>query len=110
MQYDGVFCFKYSPRPNTPAIACRTRFRRRRSLARLAVLNERQREIQRANYSRHIGEVIEVMVEGYSRPRPDHGPDLAEQDAEFHRAGGQRPAVGGYVKVRVTQVVPEQPC
>jgi tRNA A37 methylthiotransferase MiaB len=36
---------------------------------RLQVLLDRQREIQRVNYSKQIGEVLEVMVEGANPAR-----------------------------------------
>ncbi|MGH9588648.1 MAG: tRNA (N6-isopentenyl adenosine(37)-C2)-methylthiotransferase MiaB, partial [Acidobacteriaceae bacterium] len=66
VQYDGVFAFKYSPRPNTPAVGMADSIAEGEKSTRLQVLLERQREIQRANYAKHIGEEIEVMVEGYN--------------------------------------------
>ena len=54
---------------------------------RLQVLLDRQREIQRVNYSKHIGEVIEVMVEGReSGARADFRPQQPEQAGEFYVA------------------------
>ena len=41
----------------------------RRKTRRLAILNEKQREIQRERYKRHIGQTIEVMVEGKNDAR-----------------------------------------
>src|SRR5439155_1695360 len=67
--YDGVFSFKYSPRPNTPAIRMTDSIPDAEKSKRLSILQERQREIQRVNYEKHIGKVLEVMVEGRNEAR-----------------------------------------
>src|SRR5690242_15414664 len=67
--YDGVFSFKYSPRPNTPAIRMSDSISDEEKSKRLTILQERQREIQRGNYEKHIGETLEVMVEGRNEVR-----------------------------------------
>src|SRR5262249_22929465 len=54
-QYDGVFSFKYSPRPNTPAISMADSIPDVEKSRRLQILQNRQREIQRANYEKKIG-------------------------------------------------------
>ncbi|HTW60609.1 MAG TPA: tRNA (N6-isopentenyl adenosine(37)-C2)-methylthiotransferase MiaB, partial [Terracidiphilus sp.] len=69
VQYDCVFAFKYSARPNTPALVMIDSIPEGEKSQRLQVLLDRQREIQRANYSRHIGEEMEVMVEGLNPAR-----------------------------------------
>ena len=69
VQYDGVFGFKYSPRPNTPALVMIDSIQDAEKSARLQVLLDRQREIQRANYDKHLGEEMEVMVEGMNPGR-----------------------------------------
>ena len=48
--YDGVFSFKYSPRPNTPAIRMSDSIPDEEKSKRLSILQERQREIQRSSY------------------------------------------------------------
>src|ERR1700760_3048558 len=50
--YDSVFGFKYSPRPNTPAIHMVDSIPEEVKVERLAILNARQRELQRTNYQR----------------------------------------------------------
>src|ERR1700751_5965543 len=60
--YDGVFSFKYSPRPNTPALQYADSISDAEKSRRLQVLQEHQREIQRHNYARHLGQKLEVMV------------------------------------------------
>jgi tRNA-2-methylthio-N6-dimethylallyladenosine synthase len=61
--YDAIFGFKYSPRPNTPAIHMHDSIPEDVKIARLAILNARQREIQRSNYERHLGQIMPIMVE-----------------------------------------------
>src|SRR5260221_4283626 len=68
-QGDGVFGFKFSPRPNTPAISMVDSIPDAEKSQRLQILQERQREIQRANYESRIGRIFEVMVEGKKKAR-----------------------------------------
>src|SRR5262249_8416954 len=69
VQYDGIFSFKYSPWPNTPALKMIDSIVEDEKSRRLAILQDRQKQIQRANYTKHIGEVLEVMVEGHNEAR-----------------------------------------
>ena len=68
VEYDCVFGFKYSARPNTPALLMIDSIPEVEKAHRLQVMLDRQREIQRINYSKHIGQIMEVMVEGRMRP------------------------------------------
>ena len=91
VQYDCVFAFKYSARPNTPALVMIDSIPDAEKSKRLQVLLDRQREIQRINYSKHIGEVMEVMVEGQNhRPRPDFHAQQPEQAGECHVGSAHR--------------------
>ena len=67
--YDGVFAFKYSPRPNTPSLQYADSIPDAEKSRRLQILQEHQREIQRVSYRRHVGQVLEVMVEGKNTAR-----------------------------------------
>src|ERR1700758_648385 len=73
VEYDGVFSFKYSPRPNTPALNRDDAIPDDEKSRRLAGLSERQRDIQKRRNQRHIGEVVEVMVEGRNEARKQWG-------------------------------------
>src|SRR6516164_2924901 len=64
VHFDGVFSFKYSPRPNTPALALDDAIPDAEKSRRLALLMERQRDIQKRRNQRHVGQLTEVMVEG----------------------------------------------
>ncbi len=67
--FDGVFAFKYSPRPNTPALQYADSIPDAEKSRRLQILMEHQRELQRVTYRRHVGQVLEVMVEGKNTAR-----------------------------------------
>jgi tRNA-2-methylthio-N6-dimethylallyladenosine synthase len=83
--YDGVFAFKYSPRPNTPAIHMADSIPDETKVQRLSILLDRQRELQRQSYARHMNEVMEVMVEGYNQQRGQvTSPQFAKQDRQLH--------------------------
>ena len=69
VEYDGVFSFKYSPRPNTPALGLEDAIPDEEKARRLALLMERQREIQKRRNQRHIGQRTQVIVEGRNEAR-----------------------------------------
>ncbi len=105
--YDGVFSFKYSPRPNTPALSMSDSISEPEKASRLAVLQEHQKTIQIRNYQRQIGEVVEVMVEGYNQGRGQIvGRSSQNKTVNFTSTAPIRPAPGAYVKARVTQSFP----
>ncbi len=107
VQYDCVFAFKYSARPNTPALVMIDSLPEAEKAARLQVLLDRQREIQRVNYSKHIGEVIEVMVEGANPARGQiAGRSSQNKPVNFTTAQPIAPAPGSYLRVRITGAHP----
>ena len=106
-KYDAVFAFKYSPRPNTPAIALEDAIPDEEKTRRLAILNEKQREIQRERYKRHIGLTIEAMVEGKNDARGQWiGRTSQNKTLNFTAVEGQNVSVGSYVQVLVTTSFP----
>ena len=105
--YDAIFAFKYSPRPNTPALVMIDSIPEVEKARRLQVLHDRQREIQRTAYERHIGELMELMVEGHSRLRAQVvGRSTQNKTVNFTTKSPILPALGSYVQVRVTQSFP----
>ena len=105
--YDAIFAFKYSPRPNTPALVMIDSISDEVKSARLQVLLERQRGIQRRNYARHIGEEMDVMVEGHNAQRGQViGRSSQNKTVNFTTAQPILPAAGSYVRVQVTQAFP----
>ena len=67
-EYDQVFSFKYSPRPNTAAGGWADSVPEEEKAARLTELQERQRAIQSRRNQALIGREFEVLVEGF-QPR-----------------------------------------
>jgi tRNA-2-methylthio-N6-dimethylallyladenosine synthase len=107
VQYDGVFAFKYSPRPNTPAVTMPDSIPDEEKFSRLQIMLEHQREIQRFNYAKHIGQEIEVMVEGHNPARGQViGRTSQNKTLNFTTQQPILPATGNYVQVRVINSFP----
>jgi len=107
VQYDGVFAFKYSPRPNTPSLSMPDSIPDEEKSKRLQILLERQREIQRTNYEKHLGQVLEVMVEGINAARGQVvGRTSQNKTLNFTTSQPIAPAPGVYLPVRVTKTIP----
>ena len=105
--YDAIFAFKYSPRPNTPAITMADSIPEEVKVKRLQILLDRQRETQRINYERHLGEVMELMIEGHNRQRNQViGRSTQNKTVNFSTTQPILPATGSYVSVRITQTFP----
>jgi tRNA-2-methylthio-N6-dimethylallyladenosine synthase len=67
VKFDGVFSFKYSPRPNTPASTMPDAIPEEEKSFRLGLLQEKQRVIQSETLQSLVGEVYEVHVDGKSK-------------------------------------------
>ncbi|MFZ1940114.1 MAG: tRNA (N6-isopentenyl adenosine(37)-C2)-methylthiotransferase MiaB [Terracidiphilus sp.] len=107
VEYDCVFAFKYSARPNTPALTMIDTVPEDDKANRLQVLLDRQREIQRANYTKQIGEVLEVMVEGVNPARGQiAGRSSQNKSVNFTSPQPIAPAPGSYLNVKITAAFP----
>src|SRR5579872_5867331 len=67
VQYDSLFGFKYSRRPNTAALALEDQISEEEKTRRLALVLEQQRTIQIRRNSELVGTVEEAFVEGYNQ-------------------------------------------
>jgi tRNA-2-methylthio-N6-dimethylallyladenosine synthase len=107
VEYDAIFGFKYSPRPNTPALSLEDAIPDEEKVRRLAVVNEKQREIQRRRYQRYLGSTLEVMVEGKNEARGQWiGRTSQNKVFNFTAPENAKPSVGEYVTVVTTAVFP----
>jgi tRNA-2-methylthio-N6-dimethylallyladenosine synthase len=107
VEYDGIFGFKYSPRPNTPALGLDDIIPDGEKTRRLAVLQEKQRQIQKRRNERHLNEVVEAMVEGRNEARKQWvGRTSQNKVLNFTAAEGAAPESGSYVFVRATASFP----
>jgi len=107
VEYDCVFGFKYSGRPNTQALTMIDSIPDVEKSQRLQVLLDRQREIQRINYAKHLGQVMEVMVEGLN-PARGQVVGRSSQNKPVNFTCGQliAPAPGSYQQVKITATHP----
>ncbi len=105
-RYDSMFSFKYSPRPNTPAIAYPDSIPDEEKSRRLAVLNARQKEISQANNRRHMGATVEAMVEGKNPARGQWVGRTSQNKVVNFTAPGAQLNNGEYVQVKVTATFP----
>ncbi len=67
VQYDSLFSFKYSRRPNTSALELADHVPEEEKSRRLAIVQEKQRAIQIRRNSEAVGTIEEAFVEGYNR-------------------------------------------
>jgi tRNA-2-methylthio-N6-dimethylallyladenosine synthase len=105
--YDGVFSFKYSPRPNTPALTLEDAIPDHEKARRLEILMAQQKEIQVKRNRDCIGRELQVMVEGHNEARGQWiGRTSQNKTLNFTAAPGVAPKIGSYVATRVTGAFP----
>jgi len=108
VQYDSLFSFKYSPRPNTAALAMEDKIPDEEKTRRLMILNEKQRAIQIRRNTELIGGVEEVLVEGRHEALGQWiGRTSQNRTLNFtHPDAGGASLLGQYIPVRVTRSGP----
>ncbi len=108
VQYDSLFSFKYSPRPNTAALQMEDRIPEEEKQRRLAILQEKQRAIQIKRNAELIGSIQEVMVEGRNQALGQWiGRTSSNRTLNFSGPDPQTAQlVGRYLQVRVTRSGP----
>jgi tRNA-2-methylthio-N6-dimethylallyladenosine synthase len=108
VEYDSLFSFKYSPRPNTPALALDKQVPEDEKGRRLTILQERQRAIQLRRNSGLIGSVRQVLVEGFNKATGQWiGRTSQNRTLNFTRpiSNGES-LLGKYLDVMVTRAGP----
>src|SRR5215469_16234458 len=105
VQYDGAFCFKYSPRPNTPSLKMEDAIPEEEKSRRLGILLEKQREIQRARNEKLLGKTFEVLVEGKSR-RESQWSGHTSANKVMNFTSQREESLGDYVRVKVVEALP----
>jgi tRNA-2-methylthio-N6-dimethylallyladenosine synthase len=104
-QYDGVFAFQYSPRPNTTSLHMDDVIPEQEKGRRLTVVQDRQREIQVARNNVLIGETFEVLVDGASR-KPGQWSGRTSSNRILNLSSPHSDLLGQYIQVRVTRAAP----
>jgi tRNA-2-methylthio-N6-dimethylallyladenosine synthase len=106
VEYDSLFAFKYSPRPNTPAMRFEDHISEEEKTRRIVILNERQRAIQIRRNAGRIGALEEVHVEGRHQAL-QQWIGRTEHNQTLNFSGRDTEALQGtYVPVRVTRAGP----
>ena len=108
VQYDSLFSFKYSPRPNTAALHMEDRIPEEEKSRRLAIVQEKQRAIQIRRNADLVGTIQEVLVEGRNTALNQWvGHTTCHRTLNFsHTAGDERDLAGTYLSVRVNRAGP----
>ncbi len=114
VEYDSIFSFKYSPRPNTAALTMGDHIPDEEKGRRLTAIQERQRAIQLRRNTRLVGTELEVLVEGFNSSTSQWiGRTAQNRVLNFTlpaRNGGEQPGrremLGRYLPVRVTRAGP----
>jgi tRNA-2-methylthio-N6-dimethylallyladenosine synthase len=108
VEYDSMFSFKYSKRPNTPALQYDDHIPEDEKQRRLMILQEKQRQIQIRRNAAYVGQVHEVLVEGFNQATGQWiGKTSQHKTLNFLHGGGPAAALQGtYVPVRVTRAGP----
>jgi tRNA-2-methylthio-N6-dimethylallyladenosine synthase len=104
VEYDQVFAFKFSPRPDTAAQGFPDTVSEEEKGRRLRVVQELQRQIQLRRNQALVGQVFEVLVEGY-QPRLGQAVGRTTHNRVLSFPGVAAD-VGCYMRVRVTSAGP----
>ncbi|HXE11645.1 MAG TPA: tRNA (N6-isopentenyl adenosine(37)-C2)-methylthiotransferase MiaB [Bryobacteraceae bacterium] len=112
IEYDSMFVFKYSKRPNTAALQYEDQIPEEEKTRRLMVVQEKQRSIQIRRNAAYVGNAEEILVEGYNKAtgqwigRTSQNKTLNFTDSRLPVPEGDRTLVGEYLDVLVTRAGP----
>jgi tRNA-2-methylthio-N6-dimethylallyladenosine synthase len=112
VEYESMFIFKYSKRPNTPALQYEDHIPEEEKTRRFLILQERQRAIQMRRNAKYVGQYEEVHVEGYNSAtgqwigRTSQHKTLNFIDPALPSPRENETLVGQYMDVLVTRAGP----
>jgi tRNA-2-methylthio-N6-dimethylallyladenosine synthase len=69
VQFDSLYSFMYSPRPNTAALNLQDVISDKEKRRRLETLQKKQRHIQYKKNAAYVGQTLEVLADSYARNR-----------------------------------------
>jgi len=105
--YDSIFSFKYSRRPNTPALELGDQIPEEEKGRRLSILQEKQRQIQIRQNAEEVGKIEECLVEGFNKATEQWiGRTSRNKTLNFLYPGAMEDLTGKYVEARVTRAGP----
>jgi len=113
VRFVDSYSFKYSPRPGTASAALPDAVSPEESQARLAELQELQRELTFAAHRARVGSRTEVLVEGASRRGtpaeggvPLQGRDPQHRVVNFRAPLAAAPVLGSLIAVEIVEATP----
>jgi tRNA-2-methylthio-N6-dimethylallyladenosine synthase len=112
VEYESMFIFKYSKRPNTPALQYEDQIPEDEKTRRFNLLQEQQRSIQMRRNARYVGTREHVHVEGYNRAtnqwigRTSQHKTLNFTAADLPAPDGDETLTGKYLDILVTRAGP----
>lgn len=105
VEYDAIFSFKYSKRPNTPALSLDDHLTEEEKTRRIMLVQEKQRSIQIRRNAEYVGNVEEVLVEGFNKAT-NQWIGRTSQHKTLNFIGGGEGLTGKYLNVRVLRAGP----
>lgn len=105
VRFDGVFAFTYSPRPNTDAAALPGAIPEEEKGRRLAVLLERQRQIQSERHQALVGSTLEILVDAH-RPARSQWSGRSTGNRIVNFTSPRENLLGEYVQVSILRAGP----
>jgi tRNA-2-methylthio-N6-dimethylallyladenosine synthase len=103
--YDGVYAFTYSPRPHTTAPSLPGPVAEEEKARRLAVLQDRQRQIQVARNEKLVGSTFEILVDTHHAARAQWA-GRTSSNLIVNFSSPYRNLLGEYVQARITRAAP----
>ncbi|MGA8406913.1 MAG: tRNA (N6-isopentenyl adenosine(37)-C2)-methylthiotransferase MiaB [Candidatus Acidiferrales bacterium] len=104
-QYDAIFSFKYSPRPNTSAMHMPDAIPEEEKSRRLAVLNEHQRQIQIVRNEKLVGAACEVLVDARHSAR-NQWAGRSTSNRMINFTSPRENILGEYLQVKILRAGP----
>ncbi len=104
-RYESMYIFKYSKRPNTPALQYDDHIPEEEKTRRFLMLQERQRAMQIRQNAESLGSLEEVLVEGWNGNTNQWvGRTSQNRTLNFvHPAGQAANLLGRYAQARITR-------
>lgn len=107
VQFDALFGFKYSQRPNTAALGMDNKVPEEEITRRLSAVLEKQRAIQLRRHSAMIGDTEEVLIEGRNHATQQWiGRTAQNRTLNFTHPSDDPALLGTYMPVRITRAGP----
>jgi tRNA-2-methylthio-N6-dimethylallyladenosine synthase len=107
VEFDAIFGFKYSRRPNTAALELGDQIAEEEKIRRLAIVQERQRAIQIRRNAEYVGRLEECLVEGFNKATGQWiGRTSQNKMLNFLHPAAVSDLTGQYMRARVTRAGP----